>query len=420
MAETKNVLTDRYKALSEVALVLNSTLDLDKILKTNLNYAQKLLSADRGTIYLVDKVKQEIWSKVLIGNDIREIRLPFGFGLAGHVAATRETLIIDDVYNDPRFNKDNDARTGYRSKSMLILPMLNNQREIIGVMQLINKIDGLFNEDDREFADSLASLGAVAIETARLHEQSLETAKLRKEMEIARHIQEKLIPKTLPKVDGYDFSIRYEACSEVGGDYVDVIKLTDNNFALIIADVSGHGVPASLLVSTLQASLHAFLDADYPLEKLVGKLNNVVYKNSTADTYITFLIAILNTAKHTLKFCNAGHPAALIIKDNDKVFEMGTSGPPLGMFEEWEYEFSKTTVKEKDFIFFYTDGISETMNAEDEEFGDKDFMPFLLENRRLRNDRFYNKLWTALDFFSGQKPAEDDRTVLSVKRDWII
>ena len=417
MTVAQDTIIARLEALTEAALVLNSTLNLEDILKTNLNYALKLLNADRGTIYLVDHERKEIWSKVLVANDVKEIRLPFGFGLAGHVAQTVETLIIDDVYTDPRFNKDNDLRTGYRSKTMLILPMCNNAGKIIGVMQLINKFDGVFNNSDKDFATSLASLGAVAIENAILHQQILESARLKREMEIAHQIQDRLIPQTLPEVPGYEFAIRYDACTEVGGDYVDVIQLPKNNVALIIADVSGHGVPASLLVSTLQASLIAYLEAELSFDLLVGKLNRIVYKNSTPDTYITFFIGILNSAKHTLSYCNAGHPSTILIKDNDKVSYMGTCGPPLGMFESWDYSFEKISIKPRDFLFFYTDGISETMNENEIEFGDEKLLDFLQKNRRLRSDRFMNKLWTDLDDYANRQPPDDDRTVLTVKRE---
>lgn len=415
MIAEPNIIISRLEALTEAAMVLNSTLNLEDILKTNLNYALKLLAVDRGTIYLVDHDKNEIWSKVLVGKDVKEIRLPFGFGLAGYVAQTVETLIIDDVYNDPRFSKDNDLKTGYRSKTMLILPMCNNTGKIIGVMQLINKLEGLFNQSDKEFAKSLASLGAVAIENAMLHSQLLESERLKREMEIAQQIQDRLIPQTLPEVSGYEFSIRYNACTEVGGDYVDVIQLPNHHIALIIADVSGHGVPASLLVSTLQASLHAYLEAQLPMKELVGRLNSVVYRNSTPETYITFFIAVINTTKKSLSYCNAGHPATLLIRDNDKVVPLNSGGPPLGMFPKWDYEFEKAEIRPRDFLFFYTDGISETMNEEEEEFGEERIFDFLVNFRRLRSDRFLNKLWTELDQFANNKPPDDDRTVLLVR-----
>lgn len=164
--------------LMDASKSINSTLDLDKLLGLILDAAAQSIEADRGTLYLVDDIKKELWSKVLQGTNMVEIRLPIGKGLAGYVAETGETIIIPDTYADPRFNPDIDKRTGYRTRNMLCMPMKNKDGKIIGVFQLMNKKDGCFNNDDVEFIDALSSHASVALETTRMAQEMVQHERL--------------------------------------------------------------------------------------------------------------------------------------------------------------------------------------------------------------------------------------------------
>ncbi|MFH0990295.1 MAG: ATP-binding protein [bacterium] len=164
--------------LIEASKIVNSTLDLDKLLGLILNSAVKSIEADRGTLYLVDSIKQELWSKVLQGDNMEEIRLPVGTGVAGYVAQTGETINIPDAYNDHRFNPDFDKRTGYRTRNMLCMAMKNKDGKIIGVFQLLNKKVGSFTTDDEQFIDAFSAHASVAIENARLAQEMVSNERL--------------------------------------------------------------------------------------------------------------------------------------------------------------------------------------------------------------------------------------------------
>ncbi|HOV99171.1 MAG TPA: ATP-binding protein [Bacteroidota bacterium] len=168
----------RLHKLIDASKVINSTLNLDKLLVLILNTAAQSIGADRGTLYLVDDVKKELWSKVLQGENMVEIRLPIGKGIAGYVAETGETINIPDAYIDPRFNPEVDKQTGYRTKNMLCTPMKNKDGKIIGVFQLLNKLDGEFDQEDIEFIDALSAHAAVAIENARLAQEMIQNERL--------------------------------------------------------------------------------------------------------------------------------------------------------------------------------------------------------------------------------------------------
>jgi K+-sensing histidine kinase KdpD len=169
---------NRLQRLIEASKIINSTLDLDELLELILNSATQSIQADRGTLYLVDDIKKELWSKVHQGTDMLEIRLPIGKGLAGFVAETGETVIIPDTYADPRFNPDIDKRTGYRTRNMLCMPMKNKDRKIIGVFQLLNKNQGCFDNDDVSFIDALSAHASVAIENAHMAQEMVANERL--------------------------------------------------------------------------------------------------------------------------------------------------------------------------------------------------------------------------------------------------
>ena len=169
---------NRLQRLIEASKIINSTLDLDELLELILNAATQSLQADRGTLYLVDSIKKELWSKVHQGTDMVEIRLPIGKGLAGFVAETGETVIIPDTYADSRFNPEIDKRTGYRTRNMLCMPMKNKDRKIIGVFQLLNKNQGSFDNDDVSFIDALSAHASVAIENAHMAQEMVANERL--------------------------------------------------------------------------------------------------------------------------------------------------------------------------------------------------------------------------------------------------
>lgn len=169
---------EKLQQLIDASKIVNSTLDLDKLLGLILDAAVKSIEADRGTLFLVDDIKKELWSKVLQGDNMVEIRLPVGKGIAGYVAETGETINIPDAYSDSRFNPEVDKRTGYRTRNVLCMPMKNKDGKIIGVFQLLNKNEGVFTHDDEQFIDAFSAHASVAIENARLAQEMVSNERL--------------------------------------------------------------------------------------------------------------------------------------------------------------------------------------------------------------------------------------------------
>ncbi|MCX7762030.1 MAG: cyclic nucleotide-binding domain-containing protein [Candidatus Kryptonium sp.] len=169
---------NKLNYLIEITKRVNSTIDLDKLLKIILEIALEITNADRGTVYLVDELTGEIWSKVLQGNEITEIRLPIGKGIAGYVAKTGETINLEDAYKDPRFNPEIDIKTGYRTKTMLCQPIKDKNEKIVGVFQLINKKDGVFTKKDEEMLNALSIHASIAIQNAKMAQELVNNERL--------------------------------------------------------------------------------------------------------------------------------------------------------------------------------------------------------------------------------------------------
>lgn len=418
LAEKLRQVTDeaiRLMAIVEVGKLLNSTLDLDKILSIILDTAIKNLDADRGTLYLIDRQKNELWSKVLQGENLVEVRLPLGQGIAGFVGKTGKRLILKDVYKDERFNPEFDKKTGYRTKTMLCTPMKNRDNQMIGVFQIINKRDGYFTLEDVHFLDTLSVDACIAIENARLVQEALEKERIEKELEVAATIQNMIIPKELPEIPGYQVAGMNDPSKQVGGDFYDAIPLKDGKFALIIADVSGKSVSGALLVSTLQASLHAYLESDFELTELVRKLNRIILKNSTYDKYITFFIGILDPAAHTIMTLNAGHNPPLLHRKGELI-KLKAGGVPLGMVEYDDFQSETVALEPDDLIVMFTDGVTEAENEAEDFFGDEQLEETVRQIASGDAASITQKIYTDVKTFEGQAEQSDDITLLVLKR----
>ncbi len=417
-APTKNATQiRRLEALINASKILNSTLDLDKLLTIILDLATKNLKAARGTIYLIDAEKQELWSKVLKGKELVEIRLPIGTGISGHVAKTGKTINLKDAWKDKRFFSGFDLRTGFQTRTMLCMPMRDRKGKIIGVFQILNKNVGAFDKNDEYFLEAFSVHAALAIENAMLHQAIVEKERIEKEIEIAGAIQRRLLPKELPTLSSYEIDAMARPSKMVGGDYYDVIKLPGDRYAFIVADVSGKGVPAALLVSTLHASLHAYIEGALNLAELAGKLNLVVYNNTEPERFITVFLGMLDVPQGTFSYVNAGHNFPIIFKPLQKlVIPLTSGGLPLGMFDFAQFQQETVTLEQKDTMVLYTDGVTEAMDKSFKEYGEDRLLRTIERTGDKPASILKDAIVSDVDKFVDGEPQSDDLTVMVLKR----
>ena len=407
----------RLEALINASKILNSTLNLEKLLTLILDLAIKNLKAARGTIYLVDADRKELWSKVLKGKDLVEIRLPIGTGISGHVAKTGKTINLKDAWKDKRFFSGFDLRTGFQTKTMLCMPMRDRKNKIIGVFQILNKHDGAFTKEDEHFLEAFSVHAALAIENARLHQDIVEKERIEKELEIAGAIQRRLLPKQLPSLTGYEIDAVARPSKNVGGDYYDLIMLADGKYAFVIADVSGKGVPAALLVSTLHASLHAYIDGAADLAQLVKRLNVVVHGNTEAERFITLFMAVLDPSDGTLTYVNAGHNFPFILRTQQSSIQpLSSTGLPLGMFDGVEFQQETVKLDPSEYLVLYTDGVTEAMNKSFDEYGESRLRQMMIGSGDKSASGFLGSIVSDVEKFVAGEPQSDDLTMLVLKR----
>lgn len=274
-----------------------------------------------------------------------------------------------------------------------------------------------FDETDKILLSAFARQVYGAVENRELHKEALENETLKKELSVASDIQKKIIPETLPAIDGYDIAGINIPSKEVGGDYYDCRLLSNGKIALIIADVTGKGVPASLLVSTLSASLHAYLEMNIPLDELAVKINKLIYRSTPSDKFITCFISLLDPETGEINIINAGHNPSLILKKDKILKKVDAGGVAFGMFDlGLPFMSEKVTLEKGERILLFTDGIPEAMNENEEEFSDARLEKFCIDNCFLDASLFINNLVSDLKSFTKDTPQSDDITALYLIR----
>ena len=404
---------DRLRVLVEASKLINSSIEPDALFNSILTVARNELHVERGTLYFVDDEKQEIWTKIV--NLPTEIRLPFGRGLAGAVAATGEPVILHDAYADPRFDRSVDQKTGYHTRSMLCVPIRNREKKIVGVLQLINKTNGAFGTSDLDFLNSISDHMAIAMENATLHIELLEKQRMEQELKLASEIQSRLLPQPPVDVQGTQLAALSLPCYEVGGDYYDFIELPDGDLGLAIGDVSGKGVSAALIMSSVQAALRVAAPIEDDLARLVQRLNALIYRSARGRKYATFFFGRYTPSTGVLRYVNAGHNPPFIAFDG-QLHELSSTGKPIGILPDSVYYEDEVEIPPGATLFLYTDGLNEAADLEENEFG-YDALRALFSGEQQREiGEAPRRIIQAVTQFERGARATDDKTIVLVRR----
>ncbi len=274
-----------------------------------------------------------------------------------------------------------------------------------------------FDETDDILLSAIAMQVTGALENEHLHNEALTKEKIKKELHVASTIQQKIIPEILPKISGYDVAGINIPSAEVGGDYYDCIKLSDGRIALIMADVSGKGVPAALLVSTLNASMYSYLDMNVPLSEMASKINSIIYNASPADKFITCFIAILSPATGELNVVNAGHNPSLLLRIDKSMKKIEAGGTGFGMLDlGLPFEEEKLLIYPGERLLLYTDGIPEAMNEQEEEYSEESMENIFCTQTPEKASDFINSLVADVKKHTAGTPQSDDITALYLIR----
>jgi len=295
------------------------------------------------------------------------------------------------------------------SGSTLIVP-IKVKNDLIGFICLGGKSNGEeYDQEDMRFLDAIVEQVGVGISNLRLSGQE-------QELEEARDIQRGLLPKAIPQAEGCEISGAWRPARIVSGDYFDVLKLDESHVALCIADVSGKGMPAALLMSNVQAAVKAFASADVEPARMCEKVNRVVCSNTAEDRFITFFYCVLDSENKKLIYANAGHNAPIIARKDGSALRLEEGGSVLGPFPDWSFTEGEVALEAGDRVLLFTDGITEVRDSHGEEFTEERLINLLIENRELDAYALQTEVMTSVAEFSGGD-FQDDATliVLAVK-----
>ncbi len=401
----------KREILLEIDRQLSSSLELEEVLQTILNSIRKVVECDAAGIFLVNKKTQEIEEVQTSGYDpalAEDLSLKIGQGLIGYVAKTGESVIVPDVRQDPRY-----VNARMETLSEIVAPITLN-REIIGVFNLESNQLNAFDEEDLTQLKVFANQAAISIERARLHRLAVKQRKISEELSIARQIQLSFLPKKSPSVPGFDIAGTNIPSEQVGGDYYDFIPIVDNQTGIIIGDVSGKGVPASLIMASFRASLLAEIRNNYAIRTIFRKVNRLLYESMERDNFVTAVYGVLDSSNRIFTFSNAGHNPPLLLKHEGNIEYLQQGGLALGILPDSTYHEKAVHLKTKDLLVFYTDGVTEALNSERQEFG----LPRLIEVMRKGQELSASDLMKSIldevhEFTSGS--LNDDLTLVVIK-----
>ncbi len=418
-AELQRIKSD-YKSMAVLnavsqALVLHQP--LNELLDRIMDLISEYMPMDRGVLMLREgNPPQNIPRVIRINNkNLARQKILVSQSIINLVFDKHSSVLTYDAQADPRFmGKDSVIRSNIHSA--ICVPLWNN-REIIGVLYAdrISLMDQ-FTEEDVRLLTLLANLAAVKIENARHIEQAIELEKYRKELDMAAQIQKDFLPKEKPVCENYDIAGANIPCDQVGGDYYDFIAIDPCRLGIIIADVSGKGIGASLLMASLRAALHSEMHPQLNLAEMTAKLNDFVHRSTTPNQFITFFFGELNMKTNELRYINAGHNPPFLIKKGGEVNRLEISGFCLGMFPSVNFEPKVVELAVGEMAVFYTDGITEGRNIDNQEFGEEGLINLLKKNLKQPASKVVEKVCAELTSFTSGTPPMDDMTFIAVKR----
>jgi sigma-B regulation protein RsbU (phosphoserine phosphatase) len=416
-AETK------YRLLARISHEIRDTLDLDEILNHLLDMVQSVLDYDAAGIFVLNQDLVYPHSKrprELIAGIVRrgfeerppgaDPMLSFGEGIIGHVIRTAESVVAPDVRKDPRYI---EGRKG--TLSQITVPVMRNDRAI-GALNVESDKIAAYNDSDVEVLRFFADAAAISIEKAMLHRQILENKLIEEQLRLAQHVQSRLLPSKAPKIPGYDISGTCISTYEIGGDYFDYVQLKDGGMGIVIADVSGKGVPAALIMAAFRALLRTQTRIDPDPTYIANALRRLLPDFTGEANFVTAVYGVLNPANGRFTYANCGHESPILFRASGGIERLGIGDPLLsGVLNGVSYRTFEVTLAPGDMLLLYTDGVIEVIKGE-EEFGVARLEQVVQRSLDLPVSEIIGGIVRATREFTGSENYEDDFTIVIVRR----
>jgi phosphoserine phosphatase len=409
------------ESLLAVTRGLATPFELKTMLGAVTDAACRVLDAERASVWLYDPPAGDFVLEV--SRDLEAVRLPFGAGLVGACARSRQPILVPDCYADPRFDPAVDRRSGYHTRCALTLPLVDHLGAMVGVMQVLNRRDGAFAPDDLPLAEALAAQCALALSRVRMTAATIEGERLRRELELARTVQQASLPSTMPDVPGYELDARFLPADLTGGDTYDVAP-TEGGVLLVIGDAAGHGLAPALMVTQMQAMLRMALRLGADLETACGQVNDQLAETYTDGRFVTAFVGLLDPKADVLRYVNAGQAPILHWQASTRrCAPVRSTRFPLGAMPDARPPVTGTlTLEPGDLLVLLTDGVVEARARDGGIFGVARVEGALGVHAvaptpsRLSAASACDAILDALHAFTGAAAQEDDITMLVLKR----
>jgi serine phosphatase RsbU (regulator of sigma subunit) len=426
-AERKTLGTEVLHLYREVNLIYNfseqlaAQLELRGVAELTLAQARQLLAATDGAVLVIGSESRGLERLAAFGDTPPDaVPLEHGAGLVAAIVAAGHGDIVNDVQADPRRRNEPWA-------SLLCAPLKVGER-VTGAIALASDTPVSYTAADLKLLSTLALQTASAIENARLFERTVEAARererllaLHKELELAARIQADLFPATLPLVAGFSIAARNRPARQCGGDYYDVLAVPSpeggDSLVLCVADVSGKGLPASLLMSNMQATLRALLGRVRSLAELAAQANDLLHATTSPNKYVTAALLELEPGTGRGRYVSAGHTSCLHVSAGGEVSWLASTGTPLGLIPGLPYGETTLTLERGDAVVLFSDGVPEAQDEAGEEFGEDRLAALVAEHRDADAADLVDRIVSAVDTFAAAAPQYDDVTVLVARRD---
>ena len=410
------------RLLLDIVGKFNSTMDPSRLLHDIIESTKGMVEAEASSLFLLSDGGKNLELTIPTGPATAEVsgkKIASDHGISGWVVQHQQPVLITDVQSDPRFQGELLSNPKFQSRNMICVPLNNNQGKTIGVLQAINIKEDFLNEEMLGLFQTLANQAATALENVHVKQQQLAAELVNKELEVATEIQARFFPQQTPNLEGYEVAGCSIPAKDVGGDYYDFIPNPEPcQHGFVVADVTGKGVPASLLMATMRATLRANIQNNpNDIVQALRQVNGDIYRDSPVDKFITSIYCNLDYESHELSYVNSGHNPPYIVRANDnRIEELDQGGVMLGIMEEIDLPKATLSIGKGDILMLFSDGVTEATNPSGELFSEERFERWLLDHNQLSAEEMKDALLKTLRDYADGSPQSDDITFIIVKR----
>lgn len=401
--------------LNDLARAIGGSLDPQEIINTIIRRSLRAISAEQGVITLVDQEANDPMKTFVRAMDssVEHEEFHLTQSLLGWMHLNKKPLLVNSPRTDDRFR----GVTWDDSINTLVCVPMMIKSELKGVITAYNKKGGAgFTEDEQRLLSIIAAQSAQVVENARLNERERQLLKMQEEIRLASKIQNDLLPKAAPDIPGYEIAGRSIPAQVVGGDYFDFIPVNDHRLAICVGDVSGKGLPASLLMANTQATLRGQTFINPSAHECMERSNKLLFDSTSPDKFVTMFYSVLDVSSHQLSYSNAGHDIPYLLSPAGPLKRLNVGGVPLSMLEQFPFQEETIAMQPGDLLVICSDGIPEAMDVNQVQFTDEKLSLLLDTLRAASAVDVIDGIVAAVRKHAGTAPQADDMTVVVVKR----